>query len=690
MTKIEGDNIINFGNIDILEKIIDSIPVAIIIFKQEMFVTCNKSYLDYIDPEIAPFCKPGLSLLGFLDKIHKQMDGVETHEPELDKLHKTDKALWIQQRLQSYRENNTYEVLDHDGWWRMIDKYYPEDDIYIGIRIDIRDIKKAELDAKAAARSKTEFLANISHEIRTPMNGVMGMTELLLSSELTPRQTDFVNMISRSGHALLTIINDILDFSKAESGQIELESVPFNLRNCIEDVTTLLASTITETGLDLLVRIQPDIPSTFIGDVGRIRQILTNIVGNAVKFTHEGHVLIDVSGDILADKASLKIQVIDTGIGIPTDKLHHVFGKFNQADSSTTRQYGGTGLGLAISQQLTELMGGSISVTSEVGTGTNFSITLSLPVSEEVAVQKRPEQNIAGSNILIIDENAVNRDILTEQLRYWQCKTAAVKSSKLGLAVLHKAFEKKVKIDLVIVNYQMTAENGEDFCRKIRNRIEFADIPVIILSSVDAGNLHSRLETLNVSSFITKPVRSSVLHEAIAQAVDRPVVSTQQNASTSHEVVKDQSTHIEVSSPSNESKVNHVEVLIAEDNEVNQMYAGYVMEQLGLTYEIVPNGRIAVEKWKLLSPRIILMDISMPEMNGHEATQNIREIEKRTGLSRTPIIAVTAHSMKDHDLVCLESGMDEYLSKPLSIKTLQKCLETYGVVSEIPLEQIRA
>ena len=563
----------------------------------------------------------------------------------------------------------------------------------IGVLTDVTELEQqkkasqiAEEKAKQASISKSQFLANMSHEIRTPMNGIMGMSEVLLNSGLTPRQTDMAKIITRSGNALLTIINDILDFSKAESGQIELDPAPFHLRNCIEDVTTLLASTISDTGLDLLVRIQPGLPQRFVGDVGRIRQILTNIIGNAVKFTHTGHVLIDVGGEIIADIANLNIQVIDTGIGIAKDKQDHIFEKFSQADGSTTREYGGTGLGLSISKQLTELMGGKITVTSEIGAGTNFSIALPLSVAAASESKiKSTDLNIAGSNILIIDDNPVNRDILTEQLRYWRCNTAAVQSSKIGLTVLRKALDQKVKIDLVIVDYQMPDESGEDFYRAKQKQAELADIPVIMLSSVDGSELRARMNSLNISNFLTKPAKSSVLYDAIAQEVCGSVVSSLRVEKSSYEtnIIMPSSASSKESVADRES---HIDLLIAEDNEVNQIYVCYAMEELGLSYKIVPNGKMAIDKWRLLSPRAILMDISMPVMNGYEATQAIREIEKSEGLTPTPIIAVTAHSMKGDDRDCLEKGMDDYLSKPLSMAALRQHLKKWGVISEVSLE----
>ena len=583
--------------------------------------------------------------------------------------------------------NRLGEVL----WVESRKSYYETADgqIYlIGVLTDISELRaqkqaaeEAERKAKQASLAKSQFLANMSHEIRTPMNGIMGMSELLLNSGLSPKQTDFVNVIDRSGHALLTVINDILDFSKAESGKIELEPLPFNLQNCIEDVTALLASTIKNKNLDLLVRIAPDLPKTFIGDVGRIRQILTNIVGNAVKFTPDGHVLIDVSGDIVETTANLKIQVVDTGIGIAKEKLSSVFEKFIQADGSTTREYGGTGLGLSISKQLIELMDGEITVESECEEGTTFTVFVSLPIAKIVeSPKKKTSFNIAGSKILIIDDNTVNLDILKEQFRYWKCKTATVNSAKLGLTVLEQAHKKNVNIDLIIVDYQMPEMNGEDFYNTMRQRKEFADIPVIMLSSVDATELRQRIAATDSCDFMTKPARSSRLYDAVGQAIFGASVSSDFRETLSKEVALKPSVSPKMlKGPHGEEQID---VLIAEDNEVNQIFATYVMEDLGLRYKIVPNGKVAIDAWQRLSPRIILMDISMPEMNGYEATDAIRVIEKNDNLERTPIIAATAHAMTGDDKTCLEKGMDDYISKPLSIVKLKECLTKWGVFTD--------
>ena len=543
----------------------------------------------------------------------------------------------------------------------------------MGSMMDITELKQAELRAVSSDKSKSEFLANMSHEIRTPMNGIMGMAELLQNSQLGPRETDFVNVINRSGKALLTIINDILDFSKIEAGQMKLDSAPFHLRDSIEDVTTLLSTKVTETGVDLLLRIQPDLPSTYLGDVGRIRQILTNIVGNAVKFTHTGHVLIDVSGEVENETVNLLIKVVDTGIGIPADKLSHVFDKFSQADGSTTREYGGTGLGLPISQNLIELMDGNLSVDSILGEGSTFTISINLPIGDDIITPKLEHLNIAGSKILVIDDNEVNRDILKEQITHWNCQCLAVPSATTGMAVLDRAKQKNIKLDLIIVDYQMPESNGEDFVKALKAHPDHAEMPVIMLSSVDRSELRSRMDALQISAFLTKPARGSVLHNTIGEVLCSKAMTSAQS--------QDEKTATANATTSSRAS-DHVDVLIAEDNDVNQMYVKFVMEDLGLSYKIVPNGRVAVDKWKLLSPKIILMDISMPEMNGYEATAAIRQHEGKNDLPRTPIIAVTAHAMKQDQNICLENDMDDYLSKPLSINNLIEKLKFWGVMDE--------
>ena len=544
---------------------------------------------------------------------------------------------------------------------------------------DVTEIHKALDAAKAAERAKAEFLANMSHEIRTPMNGILGMTELLSMGELTARQSHFVQTISRSGNALMTIINDILDFSKIEAGQAKLDPVPFVLRDCIDDVTALLSTSAADKGVDLLVRVSPELPSTFIGDVGRFRQIVTNIAGNALKFTHKGHVLIDVHGTVSDSVASLTVKIQDTGIGIPPEQVDGVFEKFRQVDGATTREYEGTGLGLSITAGLIELMGGTISVESVLKQGSTFTVNLDLPTHADMHPRVKVPVEIIGANIIVVDDNQINRNILREQIKHWRCRSMCVEGAAKAMQTLAAAAHRNIKIDMVIVDYNMPEMNGEDLFNEIK--ANYPHIPVLMLTSVNEDQLTQRVIRNGISGVLTKPARSSLLLDTItdilfkAQGLKSNPVKPQLDISEGMAAPLNQA----LITPKTQPAPGRLDVLVAEDNETNQVYVRYILEELGLSYKIVPNGRAAVDSWLSDAPKVILMDVSMPVMNGYVATQTIRQHEAKLGRAPTPIIAVTAHTLKGDEDRCIKAGMDDYLSKPLSIAGLEAKLKHWNV-----------
>ncbi|MBE1204733.1 response regulator [Aminobacter carboxidus] len=529
--------------------------------------------------------------------------------------------------------------------------------------------------AEAADRAKSEFLANMSHEIRTPMNGVLGMAELLARTDLTPRQKTFTEVIVKSGNALLTIINDVLDFSKINAGQLTLDPAPFHLGEAVEDVATLISARVAEKNLELIVRVDPRLPTHLTGDVGRFRQIITNMLGNAVKFTERGHVLVDVTGKAIDGTVTLNIRVEDTGIGIPADKLQSVFEKFAQVDGSSTRRHEGTGLGLAIAARLVDLMGGRIGVESELGKGSVFWFTAVLPVYEAQQTNNVVPVDVTGARVLVIDDNPVNREILLEQLKSWGFDCAAAESGAIGLAFLDRAAQLGASVDCVILDYQMPGMNGADVAKSIAADSRISSIPVVLLTSVDQIDFSRMVLDFGIAAHLTKPARSAVLlgtviatvQKARSQAgrtefVREPVRHAPPPAFT---VIRGPAPAPLVQPEPAALQSAGLDVLVAEDNEVNQLVFGQILSGLGLSHRIAGNGRTAVEMYRTFKPKLILMDVSMPEMNGYEATRAIR-IEEAANGGRTPIIGVTAHALKGDREKCIDAGMDDYLPKPVS------------------------
>ncbi|MDQ2731408.1 MAG: response regulator, partial [Armatimonadota bacterium] len=522
-----------------------------------------------------------------------------------------------------------------------------------------RELHAAKEAAEAATRAKSEFLANMSHEIRTPINGIIGMTELALDTSLSAEQREYLGLVKTSSDSLLSIINDILDFSKIEAGKLHIEPVDFNLRNTLADAMDTLALRAHDKNLELACDVSPDVPDAVIGDPGRLRQIIINLTGNAIKFTQEGEVVVTVQRDASDSAiASLHFQVRDTGIGIPPDRQKLIFEAFAQADSSTTRRYGGTGLGLTISSMLVELMGGSIWVESTAGEGSTFHFTIQCGLQNVPALpRKRVHVELLDMPALIVDDNATNRRILEEMLTAWGMKPTAVEDARSALAILRKAQKSDASFPLALIDGMMPEMDGFGLAEAIKNDSLLADTALIMLSSAGQRTDAVRCQEIGVAAYLVKPARQSLLLETIDSVMGFSIPP------------EDLAGDAIIQSAGAATQKLHV--LLAEDHPVNQRLAVRVLEKHGHSIVVAGNGKQALEALEREHFDVVLMDVQMPEMDGLDATRNIRRREAGTG-DHIPILAMTAHAMKGDRERCLDAGMDGYLSKPLRAKELLK------------------